>query len=102
MRKTRDLFKKIRDTKGIFHAKMGLINDRNGMDLTEAENIKKRWKEYTEELYKKYLHNPDSHDDAITNLEPDILECEVKWALESITTNKASGDMEFQLSCFKS
>ena len=81
---------------------MGLINDRNGMDLTEAENIKKRWKEYTEELYKKYLHNPDSHDDVITNLEQDILECEVKWALESITTNKASGGMEFQWSCFKS
>ena len=101
MGKTRDLFKKIRDAKGTFHAKMGLINDRNGMDLTEAEDIKKRWQEYTE-LYKKYLHDPDNHDGVITHLEPDILECEVKRALESITMNKASGDMEFQLSCFKS
>ena len=92
MGKTRDLFKKIRDTKGTFHAKMGLIKDRNGLDLTEAEDIKKRWQEYTEELHKKDLHNPDNHDDVITHLEPDILECEVKWALESITTNKASGD----------
>ena len=91
MGKTRDLFKKIRDTKGRFHAKMGSIKDRNGMDLTEAEDIKKRWQEYTEELYKRDLHDPDNHDDVITNLEPDILECEVKWALESITTNKASG-----------
>ena len=91
MGKTRDLFKKIRATKGIFHAKMGLIKDRNGVDLTEAEDIKKRWQEYTEELYKKDLHNPDNHDGVITDLEPDILECEVKWALESITTNKASG-----------
>ncbi|XP_060261697.1 uncharacterized protein LOC132658533 [Ovis aries] len=91
MGKTRDLFKKIRDTKGTFHAKMGSIKDRNGMDLTEAENIKKRWQEYTEELYKKDLHDPDNHDGVITNLEPDILESEVKWALESITTNKASG-----------
>ena len=91
MGKTRDLFKKIRDTKGTFHAKMGSIKDRNGMDLTEAEDIKKRWQEYTEELYKKDLHNPDNHDGVITDLEPDILECEVKWALESITTNKASG-----------
>ena len=90
MRKTRDLFKKIRDTKGTFHAKMGSIKDRNGMDLTEAEDIKKRWQEYTEELYKKDLHDPDNHDGVITDLEPDILECEVKWALESITTNKAS------------
>ena len=90
MGKTRDLFKKIRDTKGTFHAKMGLIKDRNGMDLTEAEDIK-RWQEYTEELYKKDLHDPDNHDDVITNLEPDILECEAKWALESITTNKARG-----------
>ena len=90
MGKTRDLFKKIRDSKGTFHAKMGSIKDRNGMDLTEAEDIKKRWQEYTE-LYKKDLHDPDNHDDVITNLEPDILECEVKWALESITTNKASG-----------
>ena len=91
MGKTRDLFKKIRDTKGTFHAKMGLIKDRNGMDLTEAEDIKKRWQEYTEELYKKDLHNPDNHDVVITHLEPDILECEVKWALGNITTNKVSG-----------
>ena len=91
MGKTRDLFKKIRDTKGTFHAKMGTIKDRNGMDLTEAEDIKKRWQEYTEELYKKDLHDPDNHDGVITHLEPDILECEVKWALGSITTNKASG-----------
>ena len=91
MGKTRDLFKKIRDTKGIFPAKMRLIKDRNGMDLTEAEDIKKRWQEYTEELYKIDLHNPDNHDDVITHLEPDILECEVKWALEGITMNKASG-----------
>uniref|UniRef100_A0A4W2DAL6 RNA-directed DNA polymerase n=1 Tax=Bos indicus x Bos taurus TaxID=30522 RepID=A0A4W2DAL6_BOBOX len=91
MGKTRDLFKKIRDTKGTFHAKMGSIKDRNGLDLTEAEDIKKRWKEYTEELYKKDLHDPDNHDGVITDLEPDILECENKWALESITTNKASG-----------
>ena len=91
MRKTRDLFKKIRDPKGTFHAKMGLIKDRNGLDRTEAEDIKKRWQEYTEELYKKDLHHPDNHDDVITNLEPDILESEVKWALESITTNKGSG-----------
>ena len=91
MGKTRDLFKKIRDTKGIFQAKMGSIKDRNGMDLTEAEDIKKRWQVYTEELYKKDLHNPDDYDCVITHLEPDILECKVKWALESITTNKASG-----------
>ena len=91
MGKTRDLFKKIRDTKGTFHTKMGSINDRNGMDLIEAEDIKKRWQEYTEELYKKDLHNPDNHDGVITHLEPDILECEVKWTLESITKNKASG-----------
>ena len=90
MGKTRDLFKKIRDTKETFHAKMGSIKDRNGMDLTEAEDIKKRWHEYTEELYRKD-HNPDNHDGVIMHLEPDILECEVKWALESITTNKASG-----------
>ena len=88
--KTRDLFKKIRDTKGTFHVKTGSTKDRNGMDLTEAEDIKKRWQEYTE-LYKKDLHDPDNHDGVITDLEPDILECEVKWALESITTNKASG-----------
>ena len=81
----------MRATKGTFHAKMGLIKDRNSMDLTEAEDIKKRWKEYTEELYKKDLHEPDNHDGVITHLEPDILECEVKWALESITTNKANG-----------
>ena len=91
MRKTRDLFKKIRDIKGTFHAKMGSIKDRNGMDLTEAEDIKKRWQEYTEELYKKELHDPDNHEGVITHLEPDILECEVKWALGSITTSKASG-----------
>ena len=91
MGKTRDLFKKIRDTKGIFHAKMGAIKDRNGMDLTEAEDIKKRWQEYTEELYKKDLHNPDNHDVVINHLEPDVLECEVKWALGSIMKNKASG-----------
>ena len=91
MGKTRDLFKKIRDTKGTFHAKMGTIKDRNRMHLTEAEDIKKRWKEYTEELYKKDLHNPDNHNGVITHLEPDILECEVKWALGSITTNKVSG-----------
>ena len=90
MGKTRDLFKKIRDTKGTFHAKMGLIKDRNGRDLTEAKDIKKRWQEYTEELYKRDLHDQDNHDDVITNLEPDILECEVKWALGSITMNKAS------------
>ena len=91
MRKSRDLFKKIRDTKGTFHAKMGSIKDRNGMDLTEAEDIKKRLVEYTEELYKKDLHDPNNHDGVITHLEPDILECEVKWALESITTSMASG-----------
>ena len=89
MEKTRDLFKKSRDTKGIFHAKMGSIKDRNCIDLTEAEDIKKRWQEYTEELYKKDLHDPDNHNGVITHLEPDILECEVKWALESITMNKA-------------
>ena len=86
-----DLFKKIRDTKGKFHAKMDTIKDRNSMEPTEAEGIKKRWQEYTEEVYKKDLHNPDNHDGVVTDLEPDILECEVKWALESITTNKASG-----------
>ena len=91
MGKTRDLFKKIRDTKGTFHAKMGTHKGQNGMDLTEAEDIKKRWQECTEELYKKDLHGPDNHNGVITHLEPDILECEVKWALESITTNKASG-----------
>ena len=90
MGKTRDLFQKIRDIKGIFHVKMGSIKDRNGMDLTEAEDIKKRWQEYTEELQKEDLHDPDNHSSMITHLESDILECEVKWALESITTNKAS------------
>ena len=91
MGKTRDLFKKIRDIKGTFHVKMSTMKDRNGMDLTEAEDIKKRWQEYTEELYKIHLHDPDNHNGMITHLEPDILECEVKWALGSITTNKASG-----------
>ena len=90
IRATKGIFKKIRATKGIFHAKMGSINDRNGMDLTEAEDIKKRWQKYTEELYKKDLHNPNNHDGVITHLEPDILECEVEWALGSITMNKAS------------
>ena len=91
MGKSRDLFKKIRDTKETFHAKMGSIKDRNGMDLTEAEDNKKRWQEHAEELYKTDLHDPDNHDGVLTHLEPDILECEVKWALGSITTNKASG-----------
>ena len=102
MGKTRDLFKKIRDTKGTFHAEMGTIKDRNGTDLTEADDIKKRWKEYTEELYEKDLHDPDNHDGVITHLEPDILECEVKWALGSITANKATGGDRIQLSYFKS
>ena len=91
MVKTRDIFKKIRDIKRIFHTKMGSVQDKNGRDLTEAEDIKKRWQEYTEELYKKDLHHQDNHDGMITHLEPDILECEVRWALESITMNKASG-----------
>ena len=91
MGKTRELFKIIRDTKGIVHAKMGTIKDRNGTDTTEAEETKKRWQEYTEELYKKDLHDPDNHNGVITHLEPDILECKVKWALASITMNKASG-----------
>ena len=91
MGKTRDLFKKIRDTKGTFHAKMSIIKDRNGMDLTEAEDIKKRWQEYTEELYKKDLYDPDNHDGVITLLEPDMLECKVKWALGGITTKKGRG-----------
>ena len=91
MEKTRDLFKKIRDTKGTFHAKMGTIKDRNGMDLTEAEDIKKRWQAYTEELYKKDLHDSDNHDGVIIHLEPDILEYKIKWALGNITMNKASG-----------
>ena len=101
MGKTRDLFKKIRDTKGTFHAKMGSIKDRNGMDLTETELIKKRQQEYTEELYKKDLHDPDNHDGVITHQEPDILECEVKWALESITPNKASGDDGIPIELFQ-
>ena len=99
MGKTRDLFKKIRDTKGTFHVKMGLIKERNGMDLTEAEDIKKRWQEYTGELYKKHLHDPDNHDGVITHLEPDILE--VKWALESTTTNKASGGDRIPVELFQ-
>ena len=101
MGKTRALFKKVRDAKGTFHAKMGTIKDRNGMDLREAEDIKKRWQEYIEQLYKKDLHNPDNHDGVNNHLERDILECEVKWALESITT-KLVEVMEFQLSYFKS
>jgi len=102
MGKTRDLFKKMRDINGTFHAKMGTIKDRNGMDLTEAEDIKKRWQEYTEELFRKNLCNPDNHDGVITHLEPDILECEVKWALGSITRAKLVEVIEFQLSYFKS
>ena len=101
MGKTRHLFKKTGDTKGTFHAKTGTIKDRNSKDLTEAEEIKKRW-QYTEELYKKDLHDPDNHDGVVTHLEPDILECEVKWALGSNTTNKVVEVMEFQLSYFKS
>ena len=101
MGKTRDLFKKIRDTKGTFHAKKGSIKDRNCMDLREAEDIKKRWQEYTEEMYKKDLHDPDNHDDVITHLEPDILECEVKCALENITTNKASGGDGIRVELFQ-
>ena len=102
MGKTRELFKKIRDTKGTFHRKMGSIKDRNGMDLTKAEDIKKRWQEYTEELYKKDLHDPDNHKGVITHLDPDILECEVKWASGSITMNKASGGDGIPLSYFRS
>ena len=102
MEKTRDLFKKIRDTKGIFHVKMGSIKDRKGMDLTEAEDIKKRWQEYTEELYKKDRHDPDNHNGVITHLEPDILECEVRWAwLRTSLQTKLVDVMEFQLSYFK-
>ena len=101
MGKIRDLFKTIRDTKGTFHSKMGLIKDRNGMDLTEAEDIKKRWQEYTEELHKKDLHDPDNHDGMITHLGPDILECEVKWALESITMNKASAGDRISVELFQ-
>ena len=100
MGKTRDLFKKIRDTKGTFHAEMGTRKDRNGTDLTEADDIKKRWQEYTE-LYKKDLHHPDNHDGVITHLEPDILECEIKWALGSITTNKASGSDRIPVELFQ-
>ena len=102
MGKTRDLFKKIKDTKGIFHAKIGSIKDRNGMDLTEAEDIKKRWQEYTGEMYKKDPHNPDNHDGVITHLEPDILECEVKWPWKASLRIKLVEVMEFQLSYFKS
>jgi len=101
MGKTRDLFKKIRDTKRIFHAKMGTIKDRNSMYLTEAEDTKKRWQEYTEELYKKDLHDQDNHDGVTTQLEPDILECKVKWALGSITPNKASGGDEILAELFQ-
>ena len=101
MGKTRDLFKKIRDIKGTFHAKMGTLKDGNGMDLTEAEDMKKRWPEYTEELYKKDLHDPDNHNGVITHLEPDTLECEVKWALGSITVNKANGDDGIPAELFK-
>ena len=101
MGKTRDLFKNIRDTKETFHAKMGSIKDRKGMDLTEAEDIKKRWQEYTEELYKKDLHDPDNHDGVITHLEPNILECRVKWASGSITMNKAGGDDGFPVELFQ-
>ena len=101
MGKTRDLFKNIRDTKGTFHAKMGSIKDRNCMDPTEAEDIKKRWQEYTEELHKKDLHDPDNHDGVVTHLEPDILECKVKWALESNTANKASEGDGIQVELFQ-
>ena len=101
MGKTSDLFKKMRDTKGTFHAKMHTIKDRNGMDLTEAEDIKKTWQEHTEELYKKDLHDPDNQDGVITHLEPDILECQVKWASRSITMNKASGGDEIPSALFQ-
>ena len=101
MRKTKHIFKKIRDSKGTYHANMGTIKDRNVMGLTEAEDIKKRWQQYTEELYKNDLHNTDNHDGGITHLEPDILECEVKWALESITRNKASGGDEIPVELFQ-
>ena len=102
MGKTRDLFKKIRDNKGTFHAKMGSIKDRNGMDITKAEDIKKKWQEYIEELYKKDLHDPNNHDAMITHLESDILECEVKWALGTITTNKPSGGDGIPIELFQS
>ena len=101
MGKTRDLFKKIRDTKGTFHAKMSTIKDRNDMDLTVAEDIKKRWQEFTEELYRKYLNDPDNHNGVITHLEPDNLECEVKWALGSLTTNKANGGDRIPIELFQ-
>ena len=101
MGKTRDLFKKIRNTKRTFHAKMSTIKDRNNMHLTEAEDIKKRWQEYTEELYRKDLHDPDNHDGVITHLKPDILDCEVKWALGNITMNKAIGDEEIPAELFQ-
>ena len=101
MGKTRDLFKKTRDTKGTFHARIGTIEDRNGMDLTEAEDIKKRWQQHTEEIYKKDLHDPDNHDGVITHLEPDILECEIKWALGNITMKKASGGVGIPVECFQ-
>ena len=101
MGKTRDLFKKIRDTKRTFYAKLGSIKDRNGMDLTEAEDVKRRWQEYTKELYKKDLHDPDNHGGDNTHLEPDILECEVKWSLESITMNKSSGGDEIPVELFQ-
>ena len=101
MEKTRDLFKKIRDSKGTFHAKKGTVKDRNGMDLTEVENIKQRWQEYTKEIFKKDLHDPDNHDAVITHIEPDILECEIKWALGSITMNKVSGDDGIPFECFQ-
>ena len=101
MGKTRDLFEKIRDTKGTFHEKMGTKKDRNGMDLREAEDIKKRWQEYTEELYKKDLHDADNHDGVITHLESDILDCEVRWASGSITTNKASGSDGIPIELFQ-
>ena len=101
MGKTRDLFKKIGDTKGTFHAKMDTVKNRNGMDLIEAEVTKKKWQEYTEELYKKDLHDPDNHEGVITHLEPDILECEVKWALGSITMNKASGSDRIPVELFQ-
>ena len=102
MGNTKDLVRKMRDTKGTFHARMGTLKDRNGMDLTEAEDINQRQQEYTEDLYKKDLHDPGNHDGVITYLEPGVLECEVKWALESITTNKASGGDRIQLSYIKS
>ena len=102
MEKTRDFFKKVGEIKGLLHAKMGMVKGRNGKDLTEAEEIKMKWQEYTEELYKKGLNDPDNHDGVLTHLGPDILKCEVKWALGTITTSKASGGVEFQLSYFRS